>query len=549
MLSWSNLTHTIRLWDASDGRILTNIRHDDAVRGAWYVADAPGGPAILSQSDMAVHLFDADSGVERLRIRHDSKVMSATWIANASGRPAILSWTFHGPVRMSDATTGDTLFELGADIWAADAAWIPDTTGGPAILTTSSVVDGNIRLWRADKPPPQSDRMRHANVIHGLTWIEDGSLEARLMSWSADGTIRLWNPWSGAEISKLIHGCGVDDASWVPDAPEGPRILSRSENGAIRLWEPGAEDALLTLRHDDSQKSESAIWAAGAPGGPAILSWSKDGDVRLWDAGSGHERLRVTDNELHGVRWVDRAFDGQPLIFCWSRDGIAFRDPKTGHERLPRLNVVASNVEWIADSNIGPILLAWSSRANSVGLYDPVNGVQRASLRHNGKVVSAEWVGNASGEPAIVTCSSEGTINLWEPTGKLRLQIASDIRAGAVKFVDDGIAGSAILSWSLINPEAQLADAVTGKTLSTFRHDDVVESVRWISQRRRNPLVLSWARDHTIRLWDAHSGQQISRLDLDSNAYLVALTRSLRERLTFAVACMDYSIGCIELLR
>jgi WD40 repeat protein len=54
-------------------------------------------------------------------------------------------------------------------------------------------------------------------------------------------------------------------------------ILSWSVDGTVRLWDSESDSALLTLRHDK--------WVYGAQqiANGRILSWSRDGTVRLWD--------------------------------------------------------------------------------------------------------------------------------------------------------------------------------------------------------------------------------------------------------------------------
>jgi hypothetical protein len=103
--------------DGSDG-LLAIMRHDDDghyddghyddVYGATYVAEAPGGPRVLSWSyDHTLRWWDGASGAQIGEpMRHDNDVYGAAYVAEASGAPRVLSWSEDCAVRWWDAATG-----------------------------------------------------------------------------------------------------------------------------------------------------------------------------------------------------------------------------------------------------------------------------------------------------------------------------------------------------------------------------------------------------------------------------------------------------------
>ena len=58
---------------------------------------------------------------------------------------------------------------------------------------------------------------------------------ARLASASADGTIKIWDPATGAELCTLAdHGGQVNCIHWSPD---GLKLLSASRDNTVRIWD------------------------------------------------------------------------------------------------------------------------------------------------------------------------------------------------------------------------------------------------------------------------------------------------------------------------
>ena len=85
--------------------------------------------------------------------------------------------------------------------------------------------------------------------LRGTVINRDGS---RILTWSADGTARLWDAATGEEVvAPLRHEGGVLGAVFNRDES---RILTWCEDDAARLWNAANGEELLALRH------ESRFW-------------------------------------------------------------------------------------------------------------------------------------------------------------------------------------------------------------------------------------------------------------------------------------------------
>ena len=74
--------------------------------------------------------------------------------------------------------------------------------------------------------------MRHDGVVPGAVLTQD---ESRILSWSYDNTLQLWDPATGQPIGPAMkHDGGVTGARLTKDES---RILSWSYDKTLRLWD------------------------------------------------------------------------------------------------------------------------------------------------------------------------------------------------------------------------------------------------------------------------------------------------------------------------
>jgi hypothetical protein len=161
---------------------------------------------------------------------------------------------------------------------------------------------------------PPVAMMNHDDPVNGAVYSPDGK---RILSWSDDKTLRLWDAATGAAIGgPLRHGGPVSGAVYSPD---GKRILSWSDDKTLRLWDAATGAAIGNpMRHESGVSG-----AVYSPDGKRILSWSSwsnDQTLRLWDAATGAaigEPLRHKGQVNGGVY----SPDGKRIL-SWSNQAL-----------------------------------------------------------------------------------------------------------------------------------------------------------------------------------------------------------------------------------
>jgi WD40 repeat protein len=150
--------------------------------------------------------------------------------------------------------------------------------------------DDTVRLWQASSGAPVGLPMKHeksASGVWGAVFNWDGQ---RILSWSDDGTVRLWQASNGAPIGQpMKHEKSVLGAEFSWD---GQRILSWSDDGTARLWSV-TNGALIALFPHGAPVTSVRL----DPQEQRVLTSGKDGVLRLWDI-SFHPEIPLEERIL-----------------------------------------------------------------------------------------------------------------------------------------------------------------------------------------------------------------------------------------------------------
>jgi WD40 repeat protein len=373
----------------------------------------------------------------------------------------------------------------------------------------------------------------HSANVNTLCVLPDG----RIASGAADGTIRLWDVGTGAEVARLeVHGFGGVGALCV--LPDGKLA---SGNSALRIWnlETGEEvagleghsHALCVLadgRLASGSKSGIQLWDVKAVGKPAALDCPSnafcllpDGRlasacadfIQLLDVDTGAETRRL-EGHTRFVNALCVLSDGR--LASGSNDNtIRLWDVNTGAEtaRLEGRPELAWEVVSLCVLPDGR--LASGSEDYAIRLWDVETCTVTGYLEgHSGSVTALCVLPDGR----LASGSKDGTIRLWNVREiQIAFSVAESGATGAMCVLPDGRLASG--SW---DSTIRLWDVKSGAETARLRgHSGYVSALCVLFDKR----LASGSDDHTIRLWDVATGTETDRLEGHSEA--ISALRSL----------------------
>jgi WD40 repeat protein len=376
LLSWG-FDGTLRLWDLETRTLRWVTRAAEAKERAWVSVAVLGNDRVVlcTPEESVVKIADSALGIiVRTLEGHADGVNGVCRASDGS----ILSWSRDGSIRSWDPHSGTLLGVLFAD----DSSVIDVTVLPEDRLRSCSL--GGYRFWDI---PSQRCIAETGTSCHCLSdgrvaWLEGESLrlfdvpnlahadvaktyatsalrgvlplrDSRVLSWSNDGTLQVWDGVSGEAVFVLSgHRDCVNGALLLPSK----RVLSWGADASICLWDVD-EGRLLAKMQGHAGKVNRVRLLSGE----TAVSGSKDGTMRVWD-------LRLSG--------------GGPSVVEEPR--AVAQTGTAGDDRL-----------W-ALSRTGALDLWDLQGATSVKLQDSVTAVA------------------TMGDASVVACSTDGNLRVWD---------------------------------------------------------------------------------------------------------------------------------------
>ncbi|OLF16228.1 WD40 repeat domain-containing protein [Actinophytocola xanthii] len=331
-------------------------------------------------------------------------------------------------------------------VWSGHPVWITALAWSPSgEWLACSFGDGTVRLWNPESGATKEMPGSHRDVALTVAWAPDGT---GLASGGRDGSIRLWGLEEKAECTVQVgHEGPVNALAW-----SGKRIASGGEDGTVRLWETETGARTVLGRH--SARVSALAWS---PDRTALLSASREGTVLRWDLTTGTSTT-VAKGELNGVFELVWS-PARARVVGLGAGGVRQRDLRTGAavtSAVPHREVTRA-AGWSPDGG----LLATVTREGGVRLADGTSGAEVAA-----------WTARQD---------SVRTVR-WSPDG-------CRLAAGG----DDGV----VRVW---NP-------ATGSATTTIEHGARVNFLEWSPC---GTLLAGGGDGDMVRIWDADSGAAVT---------------------------------------
>jgi WD40 repeat protein len=325
----------------------------------------------------------------------------------------------------------------------------------------------------------------HGGSIEGGQWNRDSS---RIMTWSSDGVVKLWDVGSGEIILTLPF---TDAEHGVQLSGEGNRILAWS-NTTAEVWDAESGEELLTLSHQDF--INGGQWNEDDS---QILTWSDAGMVTVWDVQTGTAALIIKEEQIRGAQ-LSR---DSSQILTWSSNGTArVWDVQSGQRRLNLTHgAIIYGGQWNGDDSQ---ILTWSGD-NLAKVWDVNSGEEVVSLRHDGEVWRGQW---SEDESQILTLDEYWAAKAWDAhTGEELWSLHIEEQIGGGAWNSDG---RQVLTWSS-NGTANVWDVQSGNATLALAHNSQVLGGQW---NRDGNQILTWSHELDMRVWDIQSNKGLLAL-------------------------------------
>lgn len=530
---------TVIMWDiAGHGRTETygQPRGPGEEAAATFSADGQR-IAIAGKDDTTIMMLPAGTPIKLPKLATHGMIDAVVF--SSAGDRVALTRDLRGSVRICDANTGQQIHTLvggGGLIWCA--AFSPDGQ-----FLAAGCADGKLNIWSVTSGELAAVLRGHAGMVRAVAYSPDGS---RVVSGGSDGTVRVWDAASARLIRTLAGHQGA--VLCVGFSPDGERIVSGGEDELVKVWDAAPTSDSVTFRTPTSATDaiafsldglrvayrcdpdlikvadtvtgtelismagmKSVLAVAFSPDGTRIGIGDTGGSFRLLDARTG---AAVNVQRRGGQAVAAVAFDPTGRLLAWGSTDVEIWHAANGQPFL-NLGRVSGTVNTLVFSPDG-IYVAATTSSGDLKLWNVTNRGE-VELAHEPWKHALTPVFGADGT-RIASGGDDGTVLIWDThSGALSVTIETHLTAvNSLAFSPDG---DRLLSAS---DGMKVWDTSTGSEIRTLRgHLQRIGSVAFSPDGKR---IASASFDHSVKIWNALTGQELLTLRIDEVANHIAFS-------------------------
>lgn len=276
--------------------------------------------------------------------------------------------------------------------------------------------------------------------------------------------------------------------------PNKQRIITCSADGSLRVWDLESGKQVGSAWNDEGSEFKGVLALAivqsvgWSPDGRRVANGSFDGAVRVWDVGSGETILKAIETGQGNIVWaVSYSPDGKRI--ATGADGLQVWDANTG-KLLKTLGITVACLAWASG---GSLLIVGS--LNKIKTFDTNTWTGIAVLDGHERLINA--ISLSPNERILASVSDDNTARIWnlksnEPIGP-PLRHEREVRCVSFsgKFLATGCYDHHVYTWdvSVIVKKAGLDDilsenvnAANNSVLNAGRRATQIEGVRRVPQ-------------------------------------------------------------------
>ncbi len=503
----------IEIWDVTSRARLVEIRFDCYVPDVAWSPD--GQRIVICQSNEEATIWNARDGKESGSLK-GLQGMGVHWCAEWSpdGNYIAIGGNVPGEIAICRSKSGALVRRFKAhDSMVTCLAFSPDMR---RVATCSS--DQSIGIWFVETGLLDRRLIQHSAPVNAVSWSRDGS---RLASGSEDGVIKIADTSTWDVTNTLIgHRDTVSRLMWT-DARE---TLASSSSDGTRLWNVNQEQRFTPV---------SALAAhTWLPSGRQLITWRPGADrnhIERFDVNTKVLDEALPLSEKRGdagsnISAMDVNRTGELLAIAEKPGEIEVWSLLT-KQRTLKINAHPGEIRSVAWNPAGTIL-ASGSLGDSFKIWNAKTGDKIAQLDAglDGFPGSMAWSPDGT---RLATIAWWGEIRIWDAnTWQTVYRLPHEV---GNEWAPDGQRG---LAWSPMGDRLAgrlggwvlVWDTKTGRERLVFRaHVANVRCVAWSPDGSR---LATGSEDHTIKIWNADSGEDMLTLRANDTKTILSLSWS-----------------------